>query len=321
MKRLLLLLLVAIPLFGAGVHFIYYDYGYDDGGYWYDEYWEDEYWYDGYWVYYPHGYYCIHFIWWYPWWWDWYWWRCHWCHHFCWDFFYSGFYTVWYEDGYWWFRPRYGRWVRYRVPYAYHVIRYRAQSHGIYLPDKPPREIVIPYKEREIRKLVKQRDPELFTRVEKEHQSGNLERMKTAYTAQVQKEIEKKNREHGIKNTPKDYTKITGNRQPGYTPTKHIDTRETKMPYTRAEKSTSHIQKREKEQRTVKKAPYSPYKDDEEKKMEKRPMTKKSTQDRYNKERKDADRGKSKKSTHNEKEKRTVDKRGKIGKPSSKKMR
>ncbi|UCG91356.1 MAG: hypothetical protein JSV97_09785 [candidate division WOR-3 bacterium] len=323
MKRLLLLLFVAIPLFAAGVHFIYYDYGYDDYGSWYDEYWQDEYWYDGYWVYYPHGYYCIHFVWWYPWWWDWYWWRCHWHHHFHWDFFYRGFYIVWYEFGYWWFRPRYGRWVRYRVPYAYHEIRYRAQSHGIHLPDKPPREIVVPYKEREIRELIRQKDPELFTRVEKEHKSGTLERKRIDYTTQVQKEIEKKNRDYGIKSTPKDYTKMTGNRQPVYkTPTKQVDTREKKAPYVQPEqKSVSRIQRREKEQKTIKNIPSKKYDDDEKQKIEKKPTINKSKSDRYDDKEKDAYRSKRSEPSKSQREKQTVDKLKKMNKPSSEKTR
>ena len=62
MKRLILLTLAAIPLFGFSVNFIfcdYGDYGHYDDGYWYDEYWCDDYWNDGYWVYYPNGYYCV----------------------------------------------------------------------------------------------------------------------------------------------------------------------------------------------------------------------------------------------------------------------
>ena len=196
MKRLLFLVLAAVPLFATSVGFIYSDYDHYEGDYWYDEYWVDNYCYDGYWVYYPHGYYCVHYVWWYPWWWDWYWYRCHWHHHFHWDFFYCGFYVVWYESGYWWFRPRYGRWVRYKVPYSYYEIRYRAKQHGITLPPKPPREINIPYKESAVRELIKQKDPEGFNHIQKEHQSGNLEKMKKQYIAETQKKIAQKNQEY-----------------------------------------------------------------------------------------------------------------------------
>lgn len=70
------------------------------------------------------------------------------------------------------------------------------KTRGYYLPDKPPREISIPYKEHEVRNLMKQRDPEAFARIEKEHGSGNLERMRTRYVAKTQKEIERKNQEY-----------------------------------------------------------------------------------------------------------------------------
>ncbi len=186
MKKLILLSLAAIPLFAFGVNFIIADYEYYG-----DEYYCDEYWcdcpYDGYWVYYPDGCYCVHYVWWYPWWWDWYWQRCHWCHHFCWDFFYSGFYIVWYEDGYWWWRPRYGRAVRHRLPYTYREIRYRAKKYGIILPRKPPRKINVPYKENKIKRLIQKKDPELFSRVVKEHKSGNLEKMRKVYDAKIRK--------------------------------------------------------------------------------------------------------------------------------------
>ncbi len=200
MKRLLLLTLAAIPLFAYSVNFVYCDYDYYEDDYWYDEYWEDDYWCDGYWVYYPHGYYCVYSVWWYPWWWDFFWWRCHWCHHFSWDFFYCGFYIVWYDGGCWWFRPRYGRWVRYRLPYSYSQIWRNANSHGVYLPKKPPREIDIPYKGERVMELAQQRDPELFARVQKEHETGKLEKMRSNYMNDMKKEITRKNQEYRIKN-------------------------------------------------------------------------------------------------------------------------
>ncbi|OGC43502.1 hypothetical protein A2Y85_04295 [candidate division WOR-3 bacterium RBG_13_43_14] len=199
MKRLILLALIAVPVFAFTADFIYNDYdNYDRGEYWEDEYWDDYYWSDGHWVYYPHGYYCVHYVWWYPWWWDWYWHRCHWAHNFHWDFFYAGYYVVWYENGGWWYRPRYGRWVRYQLPYSYHELRYKARERGYNLPDKPPREINIPYKESEVIRLSKEKDPEAFKRIEQEHKSGNLEKMRTDYVDKVKKEINVKNAEHRI---------------------------------------------------------------------------------------------------------------------------
>lgn len=201
-------------------------------------------------------------------------------------------------------------------------MRDRAQSHGIHLPDKPPREIVIPYKEREIRELIRQKDPELYTRVEKEHKSGALERKRIDYTTQIQKEIETKNRDYGIKNTPKDYTKMTGNKQSVYTPTKQVDTREKKTPYIQPEqKSTSRIQKREKEQKTMKNIPSSKYDDDERQKIEKKATSNKSNSNRYVEKEKDAYQNKRGEPSQSQREKQTVDKREKMNKPSSKKMR
>ncbi len=198
MKRYLLLLLTAIPLFAFTVNFIYCDYeeGEDDE-YWYDDYWEPEpYYCDGYWVYYPHGYYCVYYVWYHPWWWDWYWWHCHWCHHFDWHFFCAGFYVVWYEDGCWWWRPRYGRVVRYKLPYAYSEFRYKARSYGVDLPDKPPREVNIPYNEKEIQRLTRDKDPQLYARLEKEQKSGNLDKIRREYETKVKKEIVAKNDEY-----------------------------------------------------------------------------------------------------------------------------
>ncbi len=199
MKRLIMLALVAVPAFAFTVNFIYnYHDNYDPAGYWEDEYWNDYYWSDGHWLYYPHGYYCVHYVWWYPWWWDWYWYRCRWVRHFHWDFFYAGFYVVWYEHGGWWYRPRYGRWVRNRLPYTYHELRHKARQRGFNLPDKPPREINIPYQEKEVIRLSREQDPETFRRIEQEHQSGNLERMRVDHVEKVKKEINVKNVEYRI---------------------------------------------------------------------------------------------------------------------------
>ena len=244
MKRLLflVLMLAVMPLFAGDINFIYYDYDYP-GDYDYDEYWYDGYYYDGYWVYRPYGYYCGYFPWWYPWWWDWFWWRCHWCHHFSWDFYYCGFYVVWYDHGYWWYRPRYGRRVRYRLPCSYAVLRAKSRSHGIYLPEKPPREVSVPYREEQVRALVRQQDPDLFTRVEREHRSGNLEQMRKQHVAKVNREIAVKDREHGITGKSIDINQLTK--------------RESSMQYVKSE-GTGRIQKTTKQTSSdVKREPVS----------------------------------------------------------------
>lgn len=208
MKRLLLLVLAAIPLFAFDVNFIYNDYDHD-GTEWTDEYWE----YNGYdcndgdhWVYYPHGHYCVYYVWWHPWYWDWYWERCHWHHHWDWDFFACGYYVVWYSDGGWWWRPRYGRVVRYKLPYEYSDFRWKAHSYGVNLPDKPGREINVPYKENDVRRLMKEKDPEMIKRLETEHNNGNLEKIRKDYDVGVKKEIAVKNEEYRkqVKTTPSD---------------------------------------------------------------------------------------------------------------------
>jgi hypothetical protein len=224
MKRLIFLslLFAVVPLFAGDVNFIYYNNGYNDYGY-YDEYWYDDYWYDGYWVYMPYGYYCVHYVWWYPWWWDWYWARCHWVHHWSWDFFYAGFYVVWYDQGCWWYRPRYGHYVRYRLPHSYATVRVRARTQGIYLPEKPPRDINVPYREDRVMQLARQQDPELYARVEKEQRSGNLERMRKEHVEQVNREIALKNREHGIQDRNLDIEQLSKQNK-GVSPTKDVST-------------------------------------------------------------------------------------------------
>lgn len=215
MKRLLfvLLTLAVVPVFADNTSFVYYGYDYDPG-YYYDDYWYSDYWYNGYWVYMPYGYYCVRFVWWYPWWWDWYWARCYWVHHFHWDFFYAGFYVVWYDHGTWWYRPRYGQYVRYRLPYSYAVLRVKARTHGIYLPDKPPRSVDLPYRENTVMSLVRQNDPDLYARVEREHRSGNLEQMRTKYVREVNQEIAVKNREHGIESRTIDINQLANREKP-----------------------------------------------------------------------------------------------------------
>jgi hypothetical protein len=199
MKTLLLIALTAIPLFAFQANFVYNNYDYDDygDGYWHDEYWNHGHYYchDHY-VYYPYGHYCVYYVWYHPWWWDWYWWHCYWCHHWDWHFFHAGYYVVYYDAGCWWWRPRYGRVVRYKLPYSYTEFRYKAREYGHYLPDKPPREISIPYNEKEVLRLTKEKDPELYSRLEKEQKSGNLEKMRKDYETTVNKEITVKNEEY-----------------------------------------------------------------------------------------------------------------------------
>ncbi len=249
MKNVILCALAIIPLAAFGDDFVVYNYGYDGDDYWYDEYWEDDYWCDGYWVYYPHGYYCVNFVWWYPWWWDWYWHRCHWCHHFDWDFFYAGFYVVWYDDGCWWFRPRYGRWVQYQLPYSYHEMRNRAYGHGIYLPEKPPRQLNVPYREKEIMNLTQQKDSQLYKRIEQEHKSGNLERMRKDYTVQTKKVIEQRNQQYRTQIDNHNRTQqIDNNKRTPYNrtqPREKIDMKNKKTVPTRDNERT-HIIKQDK---------------------------------------------------------------------------
>jgi hypothetical protein len=266
MKSLIfaLLMLAAVPLFAGNVNFVYYSYDYNDYGS-YDEYWYDNYWYDGYWVYMPYGYYCVQYVWWYPWWWDWYWARCHWCHNWSWDFFYAGFYVVWYDQGYWWYRPRYGHYVRYRLPHSYQVVRVRARTHGIYLPEKPPREISVPYRENQVMQLARQQDPELFARVEKEQRSGNLEKIRKDYVKQVNQEIAVKNQEYGITDRNMDIEQLAKQSKPT-TVTKDANTQRTQqqnktaarivepkptVKQTTSKNTQSHIQKTSKSESTT----------------------------------------------------------------------
>lgn len=198
MKRLLLFAILALPLFGLQSSFVYTSYDNPEEA-WCDEYWGYDYAYHHHhhhWVYYPHGYYCVYYVWWHPWYWDWYWYRCHWCHHWDWHFFRCGYYVVWYADGGWWWRPRYGRPVRYKLPYSYGDFRWKARAYGVELPEKPDREINLPYKEQEVQRLMKERDPELIKRVEQEHKSGNLEKIRQEYDTQVKREIAVKNEEY-----------------------------------------------------------------------------------------------------------------------------
>jgi hypothetical protein len=90
--------------------------------------------------------------------------------------------------------------VRYRLPYSYGEIYHRAKKHGVYLPKKAPREINIAYKGEKIMQLTKERDPELFKRVQKEHKTGSLEKMRRNYMNDVKKEITRKNQEYRMKN-------------------------------------------------------------------------------------------------------------------------
>jgi hypothetical protein len=217
MKRALLLLaLAAIPLFAFEVRYIYND---GPAGRWSDEYWEySDYGCDPgpYWIYYPHGHYCVYYVWWHPWYWDWYWDNCRWCHSWDWQFFACGYYVVWFEDGGWWWRPRYGREVRYKLPYEYGDFRWKARGYGVNLPDKPGREINVPYKENDVQRLMKDKDPDLYKRLEQENKSGNMEKIRKDYDIQVKKEIALKNDEYRktVKTAPPD--KFVPNRDDQY---------------------------------------------------------------------------------------------------------
>lgn len=48
-------------------------------------------------------------------------------------------------------------------------------------------------------RLVKEKDPQLFDRVEKEHRTGNLDRMQKEYETKVKRDIATKNEEHRMK--------------------------------------------------------------------------------------------------------------------------
>ena len=317
MKRALLLILAAVPLFAFTVNFIYCDYDYYEDDYWYEEYWYDDCWRDDYWVYYPYGYYCIHYVWWYPWWWDWYWQRCHWCHNFYWDFFHQGFYIVWYDDGCWWFRPRYGRWVRYRLPYSYHEIKSRARDHGIYLPEKPPREISVPYNEKEIKRLVKQKDPNLYERVEKEHKSGNIEKMKKQYTESVKKEVAKKDQEYRIKTRQvEDKKSIDFDKGDSHISKKPIDKKDTKEQRIDYDNKKDNTQDRSV---IIKKSPPN-YGDKEISEKDKQSTKPQNKQQQDKEVRKPSDKQKS--STKYQKEKQQSDSRGReISRPQSSSQR
>jgi len=201
-------------------------------------------------------------------------------------------------------------------------VRYKAKLHGIYLPEKPPREISIPYKEQEIIKLARARDPELFARVEKERKSGNLERMKKEYTARVEKEIVRKNQEYGIKTNKIDYTKsIDNNKRSVYTPTKRMDKKEMKKPYTQTEqKSQSHIRKKQKDKSTMEKTYYSEH-DDKDRGSEKNPSVKKALINKYDSKEKSTSKNRHEKSSNYQKDKQTFDNRGEMNKSSSSKRK
>ena len=62
--------------------------------------------------------------------------------------------------------------------------------------------------------LARQQDPELFSRVEREHRNGNLEQMRTKYVKQVNQEIAVKNREHGIESRQIDINELANRDRP-----------------------------------------------------------------------------------------------------------
>jgi hypothetical protein len=180
--------------------------------------------------------------------------------------------------------------VRYKVPHSYYTLRYRAKQHGIHLPSKPPRELNIPYKKNEIRKLMKQEDPELFKRVEKEHKSGNLEKMRKEYVVKTEKKIAVKNQEYKKYNHDKKTQSKTNETKKSYNypANKRIDDKsmqKSNTKYTTEEKhdynkkSQSHIIKRPKnESKSSRKAPPAYYYDDEKKTNKKQGKTKRPNQ-------------------------------------------
>lgn len=179
--------------------------------------------------------------------------------------------------------------MRYKVPHSYYTLRYRAKQHGIHLPSKPPRELNIPYKENEIRKLMKQEDPDLFKRVEKEHKSGNLEKMRKEYVVKTEKKIAVKNQEykkydHNKKTqsktneTKKSYN-YPANKRIDDKSTQNSKTKYTEEKYNYNKKSQSHITKRPKNgSKSSRKAPPAYYYDDEKKTNKKQGKTKRPNQ-------------------------------------------
>jgi hypothetical protein len=212
--------------------------------------------------------------------------------------------------------------VRYKVPHSYYTLRYRAKQHGIPLPAKPPRELNIPYKENEIRKLMKQEDPELFKRIEKERQSGNLEKMRKEYVTQTEKKIAAKNQEYKkYDNNKKTQLKNTETKKSYNYPTnKRIDdkpTQKSKTKYTEKKhdynkKSESRIIKRPKnESKSRKKAPPASYYDDEKKTNKKPGKTERPSQYDYEKKEKSSQKGDYKKSSPQKKSEYSPEKKNK----------
>ena len=210
--------------------------------------------------------------------------------------------------------------MRYKVPHSYYTLRYRAKQHGIHLPSKPPRELNIPYKQNEIRKLMKQKDPELFKRVEKEHKSGNLEKMRKEYVVKTEKKIAVKNQEYKKYNHDKKTQSKTNETKKSYNypANKRIDDKsmqKSNTKYTTEEKhdynkkSQSHIIKRPKnESKSSRKALPAYYYDDEKQGKTKRP-------DQYDEKKTNKKQGKTKRPNQYD-EKKTNKKQSKTKRPN-----
>jgi hypothetical protein len=68
---------------------------------------------------------------------------------------------------------------------------------------------------------VRQQDPELFAKVEREHRSGNLEQMRMQHVAKVNREIVEKDREHRITGKNIDINQLTK----GTSPVRSVDSK------------------------------------------------------------------------------------------------
>jgi len=102
--------------------------------------------------------------------------------------------------------------------------------------------------------LTKQKDPELFMRVQKEHETGSLEKMRSNYATEMKEEITRKNQEYRIKNNDREQMRSSEqNKYDTYTPSKRTPTNTAKQSQYETKKGSpqketqSHIIKKEKE--------------------------------------------------------------------------
>lgn len=101
--------------------------------------------------------------------------------------------------------------------------------------------------------LTKQKDPELYMRVQKEHKTGNLEKMRSNYATEMKKEITRKNQEYRMKNNDRDQMRASEqNKYDTYTPSKRAPSNTGKQSQYETKKGSpeketqSHIIKKEK---------------------------------------------------------------------------